>query len=48
MKKAEPVVNVKKTFSKKIFVGGVPPDMSEETIREYFEQFGEVNILSLV
>ena len=49
MKIAEPVVTIKKTFpSKKIFVGGVPPDMPKETLREYFEQFGEVNNLSLV
>ena len=28
-----------------MFVGGVPTDMPEETIREYFEQFGPVRLL---
>ena len=28
--------------TKKIFVGGVPTDMTEETLRSYFVQYGEV------
>lgn len=28
-----------------MFVGGVPTDMPEDTIREYFEQFGPVRPL---
>jgi RNA recognition motif-containing protein len=31
-----------KNRTKKIFVGGVPTDMPEDTLRTYFEQFGEV------
>ena len=31
-----------KNRTKKIFVGGVPTTMPEETIRNYFVQFGEV------
>ena len=31
-----------KNRTKKIFVGGVPTDMPEETIKNYFVQFGEV------
>lgn len=27
---------------KKIFVGGLSPDMPEEKVREYFDAFGEV------
>lgn len=27
----------------KIFVGGLNPEATEETIREYFETFGEVS-----
>ena len=34
-----------KNRTKKIFVGGVPVDMPEETIREYFVQFGEVRTI---
>ena len=34
-----------KNRTKKVFVGGVPTDMPEETIREYFEQFGPVRLL---
>lgn len=29
----------------KIFVGGLNPEATEETIREYFETFGEVSIV---
>lgn len=29
--------------TKKIFVGGVPTDMPEDTIRDYFIQFGDVS-----
>lgn len=29
---------------KKIFVGGVSPDMPETEIREYFDKFGKVNM----
>ena len=32
--------------TKKVFVGGVPTDMPEETIKEYFQQFGEVIIIN--
>lgn len=28
----------------KIFVGGLNPEATEETIREYFETFGEVSV----
>lgn len=31
-----------KNRTKKIFVGGVPTDMTMETLQEYFQQFGEV------
>ena len=31
-----------KNRTKKIFVGGVPTDMSEDTLRNYFIQYGEV------
>lgn len=31
-----------KNRTKKIFVGGVPTDMPEDAIRNYFQQFGEV------
>lgn len=31
-----------KNRTKKIFVGGVPTEMTEETLRDYFNQFGEV------
>lgn len=34
-----------KNRTKKVFVGGVPTDMPEDTIREYFEQFGPVRPL---
>ena len=33
-----------KNRTKKIFVGGVPVEMTEETIREYFKTFGEVSL----
>ena len=33
-----------KNRTNKIFVGGVPVDMPEETIRKYFVQFGEVSM----
>lgn len=29
----------------KIFVGGLNPEATEETIREYFETFGEVGVV---
>lgn len=29
----------------KIFVGGLNPEATEETIREYFETFGEVSVI---
>lgn len=32
-----------KQRTKKIFVGGVPRDMPEEVIKQYFIQFGEVS-----
>ena len=31
-----------KNRTKKIFVGGVPIDMSEQTLKDYFETFGKV------
>lgn len=37
MKSKEPV--------RKIFVGGLSPDTPEEKIKEYFDGFGEVDIL---
>ena len=36
------ILQALKNRTKKIFVGGVPTDMPEETIKEYFVQFGEV------
>ena len=30
--------------TKKIFVGGLRPETTEETLREYFEQFGNVSM----
>ena len=35
-------LQAQKEKTKKIFVGGVPTDMEEAPIREYFQQFGEV------
>ena len=29
--------------TKKMFVGGLPPDVNDEVFRNYFEQFGEVD-----
>ena len=29
----------------KLFVGGLSPDTTEETIKQYFEEFGEVSVL---
>ena len=29
--------------TKKIFVGGVPPEMEKKPLEEYFSQFGEVS-----
>ena len=31
-----------KNRTKKIFVGGVPTEMTKEILEEYFQQFGEV------
>lgn len=36
---------MKKEPVKKIFVGGLNPEATEETIREYFGAFGEVSSL---
>ena len=41
--KQRPVLNT----LQKIFVGGVDPNMSESSIRDYFSQFGEVNMPTL-
>uniref|UniRef100_A0A8C4Q8D7 RRM domain-containing protein n=1 Tax=Eptatretus burgeri TaxID=7764 RepID=A0A8C4Q8D7_EPTBU len=38
---------MKKEAAKKIFVGGVSPDTEEDTIREYFAVFGEVEAIEL-
>lgn len=38
--------DVKKT--NKVFVGGVPHDMDEETISDYFKKFGEIEEVALV
>lgn len=39
---------MKKDPVKKIFVGGLNPEATEEKIREYFGEFGEVcNVISL-
>ena len=35
---------MKKEPAKKIFVGGLNPEATEETIREYFGTFGEVSL----
>jgi RNA recognition motif-containing protein len=35
---------MKKDPVKKIFVGGLNPEATEEKIREYFGQFGEVRV----
>jgi RNA recognition motif-containing protein len=32
-----------KNRTKKIFVGGVPTDMEQTTIEDYFKEYGEVN-----
>jgi RNA recognition motif-containing protein len=37
-----------KNKTKKLFVGGVPTDMPEETIRSYFESFGPIEEIALV
>lgn len=37
---------MKKEPVKKIFVGGLNPEATEETIREYFGAFGEVRFFS--
>ena len=39
---SHPLTQALKNRTKKIFVGGVPTSMPEETIRDYFVQFGEV------
>lgn len=36
---------MKKDPVKKIFVGGLNPEATEEKIREYFGQFGEVSMV---
>ena len=33
-----------KNRTKKIFVGGVPVDMQEQEIKDYFQQFGDVSL----
>ena len=38
---------MKKEPVKKIFVGGLNPEATEETIREYFGAFGEVSVTDL-
>lgn len=38
---------MKKEPVKKIFVGGLNPEATEETIREYFGAFGEVSFTDL-
>lgn len=38
---------MKKEPAKKIFVGGLNPEATEETIREYFGTFGEVCLKNL-
>lgn len=38
------VIQRLKHKTKKVFVGGVPLTMEEETIRKYFEKYGEVSI----
>lgn len=38
---------MKKDPVKKIFVGGLNPEATEEKIREYFGQFGEVSMYGL-
>ena len=38
-----PYVQAIKNRTKKIFVGGVPTDMTKETLQEYFEKYGEVS-----
>lgn len=35
---------MKKEIVKKIFVGGLKPDLSKEEIEEYFGAFGEVQL----
>lgn len=37
-------VTMKKDPMKKIFVGGLNPEATEEKIREYFGKFGEVSV----
>ena len=42
--KQRPVLNT----LQKIFVGGVDPQMAESSIREYFSQFGEVSLSTVL
>lgn len=37
-----------KNRTKKVFVGGVPPEMTEETLQQYFVDFGEIEEVALV
>lgn len=38
---------IKKELVKKIFVGGLNPETTEEKVREYFGAFGEVSFTSI-
>ena len=35
----------KATKNSKIFIGGIKPETPDEAIKEYFEAFGEIDIL---
>lgn len=39
---------MKKDFVKKIFVGGLNFEVIEEKIREYFGQFGEIEVIEFL
>lgn len=39
----ENIFQAMKNRTKKIFVGGVPTEMTKETLEEYFKQFGEAS-----
>ena len=43
MKREWFVLQALKNRTKKIFVGGVPASMPEETIKDYFVTFGDVS-----
>ena len=45
-RKIQPKKATPKERVRKIFVGGVSPELAEEEIRKHFEQFGEIGTSS--